>query len=404
MTVTPRSIRAVLWGSPNGADVARGPHSAPRVSKPMSRPLSREGTSAAKGTMELAWKVLQAAESRRAIVLAEQERGMPLTVHTMQAKKVAYSRQRAVTQPRNYRIYGPSPPPVSYWPPTRSMIGGLDASSPPCWYDSNAELVQEAEPLLSAPDLATPTQILRGLGCISGMRVPTTLGQAVTLPSAGEKSSHEGLPRRGSSVGRSSALVVEPVATEGVVADRFEMAAPRAEEEYEPSIASASGRQRPGSAYSATRARVMPPTEASGTPSGAHGRGPRPAPLSIRGLQGVSVPSPHADRNRTSGRALLRRALSLPSARAAPATVAKSRPLPRSAPSAAVAVAPAPPASSCANTPAATPQPAKRRNKAGLSKRFVLPFAYCVDDPRLAHLDSTDGRTLPEFLTSDGHF
>jgi len=352
---------------------------------------------------------------------------MPLTVHTMQAKKVAYARQRAATQPRNYRVYGPSPPPVSYWPPTRSMIGGLDATSP-TWYEGplHAEMVLEAEPLMASQDQATPAQILRGLGCISGMRVPA---QAETSPTAATPASNEvGLAAGGSDWEQGgwqrqaprprSGLVVCGAAgdtvhqaAEGVAGDHAEPRRPLPEEEDDSSTPSASSRQRPGSACSASRVRPTTPVEASGAQPAGAGRGPRSAPLSIRGLQGVAVSSTQAERNRVNGQSLLRRALSLPTAGRAPtagAATAAAKPRPTQPRSATCPTTPTVPASSsqiASATPVA-PQPApKRRSKAGnISKRFVLPFAYTVDDPRLAHLDSTDGRTLPEFLTSDGHY
>lgn len=39
----------------------------------------------------------------------------------------------------------------------------------------------------------------------------------------------------------------------------------------------------------------------------------------------------------------------------------------------------------------------KSRSKAG-AKKMVLPFAYCFDDPRYWHVESTEGRACPEFL------
>mmetsp|Transcript_44458 Transcript_44458/g.81162 ORF Transcript_44458/g.81162 Transcript_44458/m.81162 type:complete len:440 (+) Transcript_44458:179-1498(+) len=54
----------------------------------------------------------------------------------------------------------------------------------------------------------------------------------------------------------------------------------------------------------------------------------------------------------------------------------------------------------CCRLPRTTPaaaSPATVKKKAK-GKRFILPFACGEDDPRVAHLEATDGRILPEYL------
>lgn len=40
----------------------------------------------------------------------------------------------------------------------------------------------------------------------------------------------------------------------------------------------------------------------------------------------------------------------------------------------------------------------KSKSKKAGAKKMVLPFAYCFDDPRYWHVESTEGRACPEFL------
>lgn len=41
---------------------------------------------------------------------------------------------------------------------------------------------------------------------------------------------------------------------------------------------------------------------------------------------------------------------------------------------------------------------AKNRKKGGLPRKLVLPFSYGFDDPRYWHVETTEGRTCPQFL------
>mmetsp|Transcript_70579 Transcript_70579/g.169103 ORF Transcript_70579/g.169103 Transcript_70579/m.169103 type:complete len:459 (+) Transcript_70579:97-1473(+) len=455
--MTPRTIRAVLWGGPTDQSSAARHSNAHRSPK-----IPHEGHTT-RATMQLAWQVVQAAERKRAAVLSEQVQYTPIAAGSLQAKGISRNvRQRASTQPhksaRSYRVCPPptTTTPTTYWPPTRSLAGQAQESGGPLgWHADTTTPAPEqgtsgTTPGINEPatqesaaatvkEQSTAAEVLAGLGCLSGRRLPAQW-QPVRLNSESEPPREEvraSFQRRRSSsssgtlgVQTCDSCASSPTAGKGVKEERSCMAAAElvASEVTLEAIASAStlsptsSQGRPQSAGSTKAARPssgkrsFQPTRAS--------EATMRSPMAVFGLKGVSLaargPGPPGTTTRgraagaaaTSGASLIRRASSLPphsqaaAGAASPAKRRVARSVVCASPTERASMPSGPSTANSGNShPAAASSPSqasKKRNKAGnISKRFVLPFAYCVDDPRMAHVDSTEGRVLPEFLSSD---